>query len=215
VKNVRDIFRRNSAFAPRTVVLLCLLALANVAGAASPVVLVLGDSLSAAYGLSEKSGWVHLLRERLANHNPRYEVVNISISGDTTRGGLTRVGAALKQYKPRVVIIELGGNDGLRGMPLHATQGNLDDIVTAVKQVRAKPLVVGVEIPSNYGPAYTKQFAQVFQNVAKKHNVPVVPSIMESFSEKPELFQPDGIHPVAAAQPFMIDTVWKGLAPLL
>jgi acyl-CoA thioesterase I len=195
--------------------LITLLIASGISWAAEPVVLVVGDSLSAAYGLREQSGWVHLLRERLTNHKPRYTVVNASISGDTTRGGLTRIDKALKQFNPQVVIIELGGNDGLRGMPLNDMRNNLDNMVSAVKQANATALIIGVEMPSNYGPLYTKQFLQVFQDVGRKHNVRVVPSIFAGFSDNRDFFQPDGIHPVASAQPIILETVWKELAPLL
>lgn len=196
-------------------ILLCLWSCALSVWAASPAVLVIGDSLSAAYGLPEKAGWVNLLRERLAKRTPRYEVVNASISGDTTRGGVGRIAAALKQHQPEIVIIELGGNDGLRGLSVSATRNNLDTMVNTVRQVQAKPLIVGIEIPPNYGPIYTKQFAQAFQDVAKKNNVPLVPSLLAGFGEKREMFQPDGIHPIASAQPAMLETVWRALAPLL
>ncbi|MES2354857.1 MAG: arylesterase [Pseudomonadota bacterium] len=195
--------------------LLSFLGSASFASAAAPVVLVLGDSLSAAYGLSEKAGWVNLLREKLAARNPSYDVVNASISGDTTRGGLSRLDAALKQHKPQIVIIELGGNDALRGLSLRTMRSNLDSIVNAVQQAHAKPLIVGVEMPPNYGPVYTKQFAQVFQDIAQKYNIPLVPSIFAGFSNKYDHFQSDGIHPVATAQPIMLETIWKGLVPLL
>jgi len=199
----------------RMAILLCLWSCALSVWAASPAVLVIGDSLSAAYGLPEKAGWVNLLRERLAKRTPRYEVVNASISGDTTRGGVGRIAAALKQHQPEIVIIALGGNDGLRGLSVSATRNNLDTMVNTVRQVQAKPLIVGIEIPPNYGPIYTKQFAQAFQDVAKKNNVPLVPSLLAGFGEKREMFQPDGIHPIASAQPAMLETVWRALAPLL
>ena len=183
--------------------------------AGPPVVLVVGDSLSAAYGLAEKDGWVNLLRKRLAGQSPRYDVVNASISGDTTRGGVARIGAALTQHKPAVVIVELGGNDGLRGLSLDATRQNLDAIVASIKQAKAKALIVGVELPPNYGPAYTRQFAQSFRDAAAKHKAPLVPSLLAGFGDKRELFQADGLHPVASAQLMMLEIVWKELRPLL
>ena len=183
--------------------------------AAAPVVLVVGDSLSAAYGLQEKDGWVNLLRERLAKQSPHYDVVNASISGDTTRGGLTRIDAALIEHKPSVVIIELGGNDGLRGLSLDATHNNLDAMIAKATAARAKLLIVGVELPPNYGATYTRQFAESFESVAKKYKVPLVPSLLAGFGEQRELFQTDGIHPIASAQPMMMETVWKELKPLV
>lgn len=206
------------AFAARLAVVafaLLLLLGQGYARAAIPVVLVVGDSLSAAYGLAEKDGWVNLLRERLTKQSPRYDVVNASISGDTTRGGLTRIDGALKQYKPRIVIIELGGNDGLRGLSIEATRKNLEAMVGAVKEAKAKALIVGVELPPNYGPVYTGQFTQMFQAVGEKNTVPVVPSLLAGFADQRDLFQADGIHPGAPAQPMMMETVWKVLRPLL
>ena len=188
---------------------------ANWAFAANPVVLVLGDSLSAAYGLPENSGWVHLLRTRLASYTQPYDVVNASISGDTTRGGLSRIPTALKQFSPEIVIVELGGNDALQGLPLKSTFNNLDMIVGQIKKAGAKPIIVGVEIPPNYGPSYTKLFSKVFGDIATKHTTPLVPSIFQGFGYKRELFQSDGIHPVASAQSLMMETVWKGLEPVL
>lgn len=188
---------------------------ANCAFAANPVVLVLGDSLSASYGLPENSGWVHLLRTRLASQTQPYDVVNASISGDTTRGGLSRIPTALKQFSPEIVIVELGGNDALQGLPLKSTFNNLDMIVSQIKKTGAKPIIVGVEIPLNYGPTYSKQFSRIFGDIANKHAIPLVPSIFQGFGYKRELFQSDGIHPVASAQPLMMETVWKGLEPVL
>jgi acyl-CoA thioesterase-1 len=196
-------------------IVICFLMTANIAFAANSVVLVLGDSLSAAYGLPENSGWVHLLRARLSTHNQPYDVVNASISGDTTRGGLARINNALKQFSPEIVIIELGGNDALQGLPLKSSFNNLDMIVNNIKKAGAKPLIVGVEIPPNYGPTYTKRFVKILRDVANKHAIPLVPSIFEGFGYKRELFQPDGIHPIASAQPLMMETVWKGLEPML
>ncbi|MBA2689704.1 MAG: arylesterase [Burkholderiales bacterium] len=181
----------------------------------NPVVLVVGDSLSAAYGIPEKAGWVHLLRQRLAENSLPYDVINASISGDTTRGGVTRIGAALKQYQPAVVVIELGGNDGLRGFPIDSARANLETMVRTARKANAKPLIVGVELPPNYGPVYTRRFAAMFKDVAKKYDVPVVPSLLADFGNKRELFQADTIHPVAAAQPIMLENVWKELQPLL
>lgn len=185
------------------------------AWAANPVVLVVGDSLSAAYGLAEKDGWVNLLRQKLAKQTPRYDVVNASISGDTTSGGLARINAALEQHRPAVVIIELGGNDGLRGLPLEGTRRNLEGMVRAVKQAKARVLIVGVELPPNYGPAYTQQFAKTFADVASQQHVAMLPSLLVGFADKRELFQADGVHPIAPAQAMMLETVWKALGPLL
>ena len=185
-----------------------------IAYAANPVVLVIGDSLSAAYGLQESAGWVNLLRQRLASTSPPYDVVNASVSGDTTRGGVTRIGAALRQYQPKVVIIELGANDGLRGLSIDSMRGNLETMIRAVEKANAQPLVVGLELPPNYGP-YTQRFSAMFADLGKQHEVPVVPSLLAGFGEKRELFQADNVHPVAAAQPLMLESVWVELKPLL
>ena len=180
-----------------------------------PVVLVFGDSLSAAYGLAQNSGWVSLLAQRLAQRSPPYQVVNASISGETTRGGVARFDQALSQYRPAVVIIELGGNDGLRGLSLSATRDNLDALVRAAKAAKAKVLLVGVELPPNYGSDFTQRFRDNYAQVAKVQRVPLVPSLLRGFDDQRDLFQGDGVHPVAKAQPLMLETVWKELEPLL
>ena len=187
----------------------------NISFAANPVVLVLGDSLSAAYGLPESSGWVHLLRTRLSANSCPYDVVNASISGDTTRGGLTRIPGALKQFSPEIVIVELGGNDALQGLPLQSTFNNLDMIINHIKKTGAKPIIVGVDIPPNYGPTYTKKFSKIFSDISTKQSIPLVPSIFNGFGYNRQLFQADGIHPIASAQPMMMETVWKSLEPLI
>jgi acyl-CoA thioesterase-1 len=183
--------------------------------ATPPVVVVFGDSLSAAYGLAQESGWVSLLSERLARHSPPYRVVNASISGETTRGGLSRIAQTLNEYHPAIVIIELGGNDGLRGLSLSATRDNLDALVRAAKAAKAKVLLVGVELPPNYGAVYTEGFGDNFAQVAKEQSVPLVASLLRGFEAQRDLFQGDGVHPVAKAQPLMLETVWKELEPLL
>jgi acyl-CoA thioesterase I len=183
--------------------------------AAPPLVMVFGDSLSAAYGLAQNAGWVSLLGERLAQRSPSYRVLNASISGETTRGGLARIDQALTQYRPAVVIIELGANDGLRGLSLPATRDNLNALVRAAKATRAKVLLVGIDLPPNYGTAYTQQFHDNFAQVAKEQRVSLVPSLLSGFEAQRDLFQNDGMHPVAKAQPMMLETIWKELAPLL
>jgi acyl-CoA thioesterase I len=183
--------------------------------ATPPVVLVFGDSLSAAYGLAQETGWVSLLSERLAKHSPPYRVVNASISGETTRGGLSRIAQTLNQYHPAIVIIELGGNDGLRGLSLSATRDNLDALVRAAKATKAKVLLVGVELPPNYGTDFIQRFRDNYAQVAKAQRVPLVPSLLRGFDDQRDLFQGDGVHPLAKAQPLMLETVWKELEPLL
>ncbi|CQR36600.1 Lysophospholipase [Thiomonas arsenitoxydans] len=196
--------------------------LADAARAAIPPVstpiatlLVVGDSLSAGYGLETGKGWVDLLRQRLEAKEPRWTVINASISGDTTAGGLARLPALLARDKPRVVIIELGGNDALRGLSLQQTQNNLSRMVALCKKAGAHVLLVGMQIPPNYGPAYTARFAAVFPAVAKSQRVAQVPFLLSGVVGHPDWFQSDNIHPTAQAQPTMLDTVWPYLAPLL
>jgi acyl-CoA thioesterase-1 len=178
-------------------------------------VLVVGDSISAAYGLAPGTGWVDLLSSRLAAERYPHRVVNASITGDTTAGGRARLPALLTRYKPSVVIVELGGNDGLRGGDLNATRDNLDAMVADVQRTGAKPLIVGMKVPPNYGGAYVRKFDALYADVATAHKAPLVPFFFEGFAEKTELFQADRIHPNAAAQPLLLDNVWPQLRPLL
>jgi acyl-CoA thioesterase I len=180
-----------------------------------PVLLVLGDSVSAGYGLPGGKGWVTLLGERLRTEGHRYTVVNASISGDTTAGGRARLPALLKLHNPAIVVVELGGNDALRGGALAATRTNLDAIVADAQAAKAKVLIVGMQVPPNYGPAYAREFNALFSDVAKAKRVPVVPAFFEGFGDDLTLFQPDRIHPTAAAQPKLLDAVWPALQPLL
>lgn len=189
-------------------------ALAQAEGS-KPVLLVVGDSLSAGYGLPQEAGWVTLLQKRVDQEGHAYRVVNASISGDTTSGGVSRLDALLTRWKPAVVIVELGGNDALRGLPLNMTEQNLDKMVAQSLAAKAKVMVVGMQIPPNYGRDYTTRFNQIFATVAKKHNVPLVPFLLEGIAENRDLFQSDGIHPVASAQPRLLDNVWPTLKPLL
>ena len=181
----------------------------------APVLLVVGDSVSAGYGLSNGQGWVTLLSSRLETEGYRYRVVNASISGDTTAGGRARLPALLAQHKPAVVIVELGGNDALRGGKLATTRENLDAMVAASQAAGAKVLVVGMEVPPNYGPAYAREFKELFASVAAARKVPLAPSFFAGFGEDLSYFQPDRIHPTAQAQPRLLDNVWPQLKPLL
>ncbi|MDD4886128.1 MAG: arylesterase [Thiomonas sp.] len=183
--------------------------------ATKPALLVVGDSLSAGYGLETGKGWVALLRKRMEADKPGWAVINASMSGDTTAGGLARLPALLSRDKPRVVIIELGGNDALRGLSLQQTQDNLSRMTALCKKAEARVLLVGMQIPPNYGPAYTARFAAIFPAVAKSHNVPLVPFLLSGVVTHPDWFQSDNIHPTAQAQPTMLDTVWTHLKPLL
>jgi acyl-CoA thioesterase-1 len=178
-----------------------------------PIILVVGDSISAGYGLPSGAGWVALLQKRLeASH---YRVVNASISGDTTAGGRERLGPLLAQHRPAITIIELGGNDGLRGGSLDAMRDNLDAMISTAQKAGSKVLVIGIRLPPNYGPAYVQRFAATFGDVARARKAALVPFLFEGFGENNAMFQPDGIHPTAAAQQKLLDNVWAGLEPLL
>ena len=180
-----------------------------------PVLLVVGDSISAGYGLGNGEGWVALLAARMREHGFPHRVVNASISGDTTAGGRARLPQLLKQHKPSIVILELGGNDALRGGDLAATRANLDAMVQAVQSAGARALLVGMQLPPNYGAGYVRAFGALFADVAKARNVPVVPFVFEGFADDLAQFQADRIHPTASAQPRILANVWPALAPLL
>ena len=160
-------------------------------------------------------GWVHLLEGRLAKQGYRYRVVNASIPGDTTAGGLARLPEDLKRYHPAIVIIALGGNDGLQGLPPEQMRSNLARMVALVREAGAQALLVGVRMPPNYGPVYSRRFEGVFKHVARKTGVPLVPEILAGVATHPELMQAGGLHPKAAGEPRVLDNVWKGLLPLL
>lgn len=181
----------------------------------APVLLVVGDSISAGYGLPGGTVWVELLAAKLKAGGYRYRVVNASISGDTTAGGRARLPALLAQHKPAVVVIELGGNDALRGGRLATTRANLDAMVTAAQSAGAKVLLVGLQLPSNYGTGYVREFSELFSSVAKARRVPLVPYFFEGFGEDLAYFLPDRIHPTVDAQPKLLANVWPTLQPLL
>lgn len=183
--------------------------------AEQPVILVLGDSLSAAFGIERPSGWVHLLQERLSQKGYPHKVVNASISGNTTHAGLARLPAALKQHKPSIVIIELGGNDGLQGLSLKEFRNNLLRIAQLVKRANAKPLLCGVRIPPNLGMVYGSKFLGVYREISEQQHIPLVTYILKGVSQNRQLMQDDGIHPNAKGQPVMLENVWEKLAPLL
>ena len=186
-----------------------------VGTAQAATILVWGDSLSAGYGLKPGEAWPTLLQTRLQEKGFRHTVVNASVSGETSAGGRSRLPAALERHKPAIVILELGANDGLRGLKPQLMAENLEAMITASREAGAEVLLVGMQMPPNYGPAYTRRFAQVFDDVAKARQVPLVPFLMEGFADQPERFQADGIHPAADAQPLVLDTVWSGLEPML
>jgi len=185
------------------------------AGAASRNLLVLGDSLSAEYGLPRGSGWVELMSRRLAQDKRPYVVVNASISGETTAGGRTRLPELLARHRPAIVVIELGGNDALRGLSLAATEANLREMTRAVLGASGRPLLIGMRVPPNYGRAYGEQFAAAFARVADSERVPLVPFLLEGIGERTEYFQPDRIHPTEKAQPILLANVWPKLEPML
>ena len=180
--------------------------------------LVVGDSLSAEYGIAKDSGWVALLQQRMRQKKASWDVINASISGDTTSGGRARLPRLLAQHQPQLVIIELGGNDALRGLSLKASQDNLQAMIKACKGIGAKVLLVGMEMPPNYGARYLREFREMYQNLAKAETVPLVPFLLAGIADLPDArawFQADGIHPLAKAHPKMLDTVWPSLEPLL
>lgn len=177
--------------------------------------LVVGDSISAAFGMDTRQGWVALLEKRLDEQGFDHQVVNASISGDTSAGGAARLPALLAEHQPELVIIELGGNDGLRGQPPAQLQQNLAAMVQASQQQGAKVLLLGMQLPPNYGVRYTTAFAEVFPKVAGEFDVPLVPFVLEGVGGVPALMQADGIHPTAEAQPVLLENVWPALKPLL
>ena len=177
--------------------------------------LVVGDSISAAFGMDTRQGWVALLEKRLDEQGFDHQVVNASISGDTSAGGAARLPALLAEHQPELVIIELGGNDGLRGQPPAQLQQNLAAMVQASQQKGAKVLLLGMQLPPNYGVRYTSAFAEVFPKVANEFDVPLVPFVLEGIGGVPALMQADGIHPTAEAQPKLLENVWPTLKPLL
>ena len=177
--------------------------------------LVYGDSLSSAYGMPTQSGWVALLEERLKSEHADYSVVNASISGETTAGGLARIDKTLAREQPAILVLELGGNDGLRGLPAAQMKKNLSAIVARAQDAGAKVLLVGIRMPPNYGEAYNRAFERAFAEVAKQHRTAYLAFLLEGFGDKAELFQPDRIHPTESAQPIIARNVWRVLAPLL
>ncbi len=182
---------------------------------AGATLLVFGDSLSAAYGIPRENGWVPLLQQRLRQKRMDYTVINASVSGETSSGGVTRIAAALAAHKPSIVIVALGANDGLRGLPLPQMRDNLTAIVRSAQQFGSRVLLVGMRMPPNYGPQYTREFEQVYAAVARARKCPLVPFLLEGVAVRRELMLDDNVHPAARAQPAILETVWQGLAPLL
>jgi acyl-CoA thioesterase-1 len=197
----------------RSILFAALLALSGAAFAA-PTILVYGDSLSAAYGIPQSAGWVALLGERLKQRKLDYTVVNASISGETTAGGAARIGKTLAANKPAIVIVQLGANDGLRGLPVAQMKTNLTAMVQASKREGARVLLVGMQLPPNYGVPYVNQYRAAFAQVAKEERVAFVPFLLEGL-DKREQFQADNLHPTAAAQPIVLENVWRKLVSLV
>lgn len=177
--------------------------------------LVYGDSLSASYGMTEEEGWVTLLEKKIQRENWSYQVINGSVSGETSTGGLERLPAMLDSYKPELVVLELGGNDGLRGLPLNLLKNNLRDMIELIRESGAKVLLAGIQIPPNYGPRYTAPFSQVFYQIAEEDNVKLIPFLIDGIPQNPELMQDDGIHPKPEAQSIIVENVWHYLLPML
>ncbi|WP_233829927.1 arylesterase [Paraburkholderia sp. ZP32-5] len=188
---------------------------ANAPEPAKPVIVVLGDSISAEYGLPRDTGWVALMRQRLAEERIDYSVANASISGDTTSGGRARLPALMQRLKPNIVIVELGANDALRGVPLSTTEDNLRTIIEQAQQGHAKVLLIGMYVPPNYGPDYTQKFHGLYGQLSKEFHVPLVPFLLAGIADKPDMFQADQIHPTQQAQPVLLDNVWPAVKPLL
>jgi acyl-CoA thioesterase I len=178
-------------------------------------VLVFGDSLSAAYGIAPEQGWVRLLGERISRSGMPWRVVNASVSGETTAGGLRRLPEDLRRHKPAAVLIELGANDALRGQSIASIRANLEQMIRLVREARAEPVLVGIMIPPNYGIDYASEFRQLYPDLAKKHHIALVPFLLEGLMDKPELFLPDQLHPAAGAQARILDNVWPALEPVL
>lgn len=185
--------------------------------AATPprTILVFGDSLSAGYGLGEAAAWPQLLQRKLQQTGYGSAVVNASVSGETTSGGLARLPRALQQHQPQLVILELGANDGLRGLPLATVDSNLGAMIALAQKAGAKVLLLGIQLPPNYGPAYNSRFADLFVQLAKKYRVALVPFLMQGVALQERYMQADGLHPNAAGQPLLLDNIWPQLRPLL
>ncbi|MBE8717338.1 arylesterase [Cellvibrio polysaccharolyticus] len=194
---------------------LLLLLLPFQAHANSPVILVLGDSLSAGYGIDIREGWVSLLEKRVKDEGYDYQVVNASVSGETAGGGLARLPALLEHHQPVIVVLELGGNDGLRGHPVNIMERQLNSIIEKSRDASAEVLLLGMHIPPNYGKRYTEQFHNTYGKLAKKHSLPLVDFFLENVATDASLMQQDGIHPVAAAQPAMLENIWPALKKML
>ena len=188
---------------------------ATLVNNAAASILVLGDSLSGAYGINTDEGWVALLQQQLLSEGYEYTVINASVSGDTTRTGLSRIDAALQAHKPAIVIVALGGNDGLRGLAFSEIESSLANIIEHCMHSDARVLLAGIRLPPNYGPEYNQQFAALYRRLSDRYDLPLVPRMLEQVADYRELLQDDGIHPKAAAQPRIMMNIWTGLKPML
>ena len=196
---------------------LCLIAAAPLPARAAgpPIILVVGDSLSAGYGLAPGQGWVTLLQQRLKREGYGHRVINASVSGETTDGGVQRLDRALAQHRPAVVILELGGNDGLRGLPVSRVRANLELLIMKSRAAGAQVLLVAIRVPTNYGPRYVSSFQKIYADLAARYRIGLVPFLTDEVVLTEELFLPDGIHPNAQAQPLLLNNLWPQLSPLL
>ena len=183
--------------------------------ATNPKILIYGDSLSAAYGIPQQQGWAALLKKKLAQENLKYEVVNASIGGETTDGGLMRLAGTIRQVKPTIIILELGANDGLRGLPIKNMRNNLSAMIQLCKKSGVNVLLIGMKIPPNYGVKYTEAFSQTYEQLAKQHKVALLPFMLENVAARPDLIQTDGLHPNALGQPVILENIWPELRKLL
>ena len=215
MQRMTKLFLKYSWRINRSLVLITLVLAGNASADSDYTLMVYGDSLSAGYGLEESQDWVTLLSSKLTRENFDYAVINASVSGETTTGGLSRLPAMLDSYEPDLFILELGGNDGLRGIPLRNIRENLQAIIKLAQSSGAEVVLVGIQIPPNYGPRYTKPFFQQYADIATEMNLPLVPFLIDGIPQQPELMQDDGIHPKAEAQGMILDNVWPILQPIL
>ena len=193
----------------------CLMFLTAPVYAASNSILIYGDSLSASYGIPQQQGWVSLLQQRLEDQHFPYKVINASVSGETSSGGLSRLSATLNEHQPNIVILELGANDGLRGLPLSVMKDNLAQMIEQSKRSGAKVLLIGMKIPPNYGPNYSQSFKQKYQQLSQELKVPRVPFMLQGMENRPELIQDDGLHPNVQGQPIILENIWPQLKLIL
>ncbi|PLK48832.1 arylesterase [Uliginosibacterium sp. TH139] len=195
--------------------IIILFAICSIQNALAANILVWGDSLSAGYGIAQEQAWPQLLSRKLATEGYRHTVINASLSGETSAGGLSRLPAALTRDKPSIIIIELGANDGLRGLPVPAMRKNLDAMIRSAQASGARVMLIGMRMPPNFGPVYTQKFQQTYSELAQQYKTALLPFMMEGFAERSELFQGDNLHPTAEAQPLILANVWSALKPLL